>query len=332
MDSPPEIDGNVTLIWIKSLDADNYSFFQSTDNFSEINENLTRLIDGYHNFIYKIENLGEGIFYFKVVAYNEYGFTASNSLKINIQYPPSQITLFNYTQEYCSDGSINLVWTNSTGADNYSVYTSNNFIDTLQNKGILVSEGILKNYFQIDNLTNGDYFFIVIAKNEVGQSISSCIRVKVRRTPSSFILTSDADHPDLNGNFELIWTNSEFAQNYTIFYSNYSKSKINKSVIILCEGFTPSFSWPTYRYSISNWKNGTYFFKVIAYNLYGNYSANCLEIKIEIPKDSVTNPNENDRNRFEINPRFLLILFLIILLGILIFIRTKYRRIIKVRG
>lgn len=322
----PDIDGNITLAWSESLDADNYSIFLSTDYTTEIDENVTRLIDGYFNFTYKIDNLGEGDFYFIVVAYNKYGFTSSNCLKIKVQYVPHEFTLFNYTQNFNSNGCLNLTWTNSIGADNYSVYSHDKFIYDFQNKGVLISNGIPDTFFQINNLTDGDYFFVIIANNEVGQTMSNCIKVKVRRAPSSFVLTTNADQPDSDGNFELIWTRSEFSQNYSIYYSNFSFSDLNENVNILYEGFTPSFLWPTYRYQISNWQNGTYFFKVIAFNLYGNQSTNYLEVVIDIPQDEDENPIEEDRNTFRFEPEVFVLFILIGLLGILIFIRYKYKK------
>ena len=284
LEDMPDIDGNFTLSWSESLDTDNYTLFLSTNYITEINENLTKIIDGYANCTYKVENLAEGTFYFKVVAFNEYGSTSSNCLKTRVKYVPTEFYLYNNTQDFDTDGIINLTWTNSSGVDNYSVYVNNVFIHDFQNKGTLISEGIIDNFFQVGKFTNGDYFFVIFANNEVGQTMSNCIKVKVRRAPSPFTLTSDADQPDRDGNFELIWTNSEFSQNYSIYYSNYSISEFNESVTILYEGFIPSIIWPTYRYSISNWGNGTYFFKVVAYNQYGNQSTNCVEVIVNIPK------------------------------------------------
>lgn len=156
--------------------------------------------------------------------------------------------------------------------------------------------------------------------------MSNCIKVKVRRAPSPFTLTSDADKPDRDGNFELIWTNSEFSQNYSIYYLNYSISEFNKSVTTLYEGFILSIIWPTYRYYISNWGNGTYFFKVVAYSQYGNQSTNCVEVIVNIPKEGDKNIVDKDTNRFQINVEVWLAFILICLLGILIFIRSIYKK------
>ena len=156
--------------------------------------------------------------------------------------------------------------------------------------------------------------------------MSNCIKVKVRRAPSAFNLTTDADQPDENGNFELIWTCSEFALNYSIYYSNYSISKVNESVNILCEGFTPSIIWPTYRFQISDWKNGTYYFKIIAYNQYGNYCSNCLKVIVSIPKENEEDPIDNRNFRFSIEVELVISFILISLLGILIFMRSRYKK------
>ena len=326
LEDMPDIDGNFTLSWSESLDAANYTLFLSTNYITEINENLTKIIDGYANYTYKVENLLEGTFYFKVVAFNEYGSTSSNCLKIRVKYIPTEFYLYDNMQDFITNGIINLTWTNSIGVDNYLVYVNNVFIHDFQNKGTMISEDLIDNFFQIGNFTNGDYFFVIIANNEVGQTMSNCIKVKVRRAPFPFILTTDADQPDLDGNFDLIWTRSKFSQNYSIFYSKHFISELNESVEILYEGFKPSLVWPTYRYDISNKGNGTYFFKIVAYNQYGNQSTNCVEVIINIPKDNDDNIVDEDINRFQINKEIILLFILVCLLGILIFIGSRYKK------
>ena len=86
--------------------------------------------------------------------------------------------------------------------------------------------------------------------------------------PGSFILTSDADNPDIDGSFILNWTESLFADSYSIYR--------NESLLI--EDLPDSQT----QYSISGMDSGTYEFYVKALNEFGNTTSNTITVKIEI--------------------------------------------------
>lgn len=319
----PDPDGNFTLFWEPSIDANNYSLYQSNKTISKINGTIIELINGTTNKSYPLKNLEEGTYYFLVVAYNKYGNTISNCFKIRVQFPPDEFTLNNITQIPNTNGIVNLTWNESRGATNYSIYVHDTYIFNVTLEGTLAAEGINTTFYLIKNLTNDDYYYVIVAINEAGQIISNCIHVRVRRVPTSFELISDAGQPDGDGNFELIWTKSEFAQNYIIYIIN--QSSLNNTIQILYN-FTPSFHWPSYRYKITGWNNGTYNFQVIAFNQYGSSETEWLEVKVSIPKDS-SNQNIGNTNNFpiEIIQQVIISSLFIGLLGGLIFIYMKKR-------
>jgi len=72
--------------------------------------------------------------------------------------------------------------------------------------------------------------------------------------PSSFILDSNANNPDIDGVFLLYWTDSEYANNYSIYQND----------VLLNSGLTELY------YLMENYLNGSYDYKVIAFNNYGN--------------------------------------------------------------
>jgi hypothetical protein len=287
----PDHDGNFTFTWTESFDADNYSIYQSYFPIKELNSSAIEVVSGNTNRIYHFENYIEGVYYFLVIAINEYGNTSSNCIQVTVQFPPAEFELYNLTGTPHIDGIINLTWSPSVGADYYYVFMN----------GSMVDYNIVDEFYTIEGLTNGEYYFEIGAENEAGFTVSNNISTEVHRAPTSFTLTSEADIPvDTDGTFELVWTHSEFALNYTLFMSDSPISIINDSIQELYN-FTPQFEWPTYRYNLchclgTGLTNGTYYFKVIASNQYGYSTTECLEVEVGIPIE----PQERGSNIFDL--------------------------------
>jgi len=94
--------------------------------------------------------------------------------------------------------------------------------------------------------------------------------------PSSFTLTSDAENPDIDGIFNLNWTSSNGAANYSIYAYDKYITEINSSLTLLSDQTATS------PYEI-NVNNGTYYYIVVAHNNYGDVLSNCIEIVVQIP-------------------------------------------------
>jgi len=94
--------------------------------------------------------------------------------------------------------------------------------------------------------------------------------------PDNFYLNSDADSPDLDGNFSLTWTTSQGADNYSVFSSNSSITDIEGGLTLL------AFQNATAPYSITGLPDGTYYYIVAAYNEYGYTLSNCISVKVII--------------------------------------------------
>ena len=87
--------------------------------------------------------------------------------------------------------------------------------------------------------------------------------------PTPFTLTSNADTPDTDDIFTLYWTISEYANKHFLYQND----------ILLDSGLTELY------YSMEIYSNGSYSFKVIAFNNYGDTSSNEIIVDIEIPTD-----------------------------------------------
>lgn len=80
----PDIDGNFTLTWTTSLDADNYSVYLYSGYINSINGSLNLLADEITDLNLELTGYTDGTYYFIVVSHNYYGDTLSNCIQINV--------------------------------------------------------------------------------------------------------------------------------------------------------------------------------------------------------------------------------------------------------
>jgi len=271
----PDLDGNFNLTWTISQGADNYSVFTSNSYITDIDGSLTLLAFQNATSPYSIIGLSNGTYYYIVAAYNEYGYTLSNCINVTIKKePPKLFTLSSSAEEPDPDGDFNLIWTISVGADNYSVFTSSSDITELDGNQTLLSQNATSPYV-ITGLSNGTYYYIVAAYNEYGYRLSNCISVTIIKVaPEPFTLSSNAEFPDPDGDFNLIWTISVGADNYSVFTSNSYITDIDGSVTLL------AFQNATSPYSIIGLSTDVYYYIVAAYNEYGYRLSNCISVTI----------------------------------------------------
>ncbi|MHA2281564.1 MAG: ABC transporter substrate-binding protein [Promethearchaeota archaeon] len=275
----PDTDGVFNLTWSISSGADNYSIYKSESPITYPNDGLTLVANQTAISPYQISGLKTGNHYYVLVAHNESGIKMSNSISVSVLLPaPGNFTLGSDAETPDTDGIFNLTWTASTGADNYSVYTSNSFILEINSSLELLADQNAFSPFLVSNRRTGDNYFIVVAYNETGHSLSNCILVEVQLpTPGDFSLSSDADDPDPDGTFNLIWTNSEGADNYSIYIHNNLITEINGSTTLLKDqtAISPS--------PISELPSGEYYFVVGANNGTGHSFSNCINITVQYP-------------------------------------------------
>ena len=319
-------DGTFSLSWTISLDAVNYSLYQFDKPVVEYNDSLIEIVRGNTNRTYSFITFDQGEYYFIVYAYNEYGNMSSNCIKVRVIYPPQNFALLENEQLPDTDGKVNLTWTESIGANNYSIYSHHSYIHEIDNNGTLVYEGLTNQSYLIEGLENQDIYYIIISENLGGQAQSNCIKVKVRRAPDGFQISTDANDPD-EGTYVIIWTKSNYAANYSVYFSTIFINDLNGDVHILLEGFTPEFDWPTFRFKDTR-STGVYYYKVISFNEYGNYSSECIKITVLVPESSGNSDKKEIEESMEFNFPILteagIIFSLIGVLGAMIYVK-KHR-------
>ncbi len=96
--------------------------------------------------------------------------------------------------------------------------------------------------------------------------------------PRPFNLTSNANLPDLDGNFNLIWTSS-LADKFSIYILGNCSTEISNYLSLLENQTAIS------PYKITDFSSGTYYFIIEATNDYGSTLSNCIEISVHVSSD-----------------------------------------------
>ena len=86
----PDDDGNYTLSWTDSAKADTYSLYWYHNKIIELNQSLTLIESDLTGNSYNVENMQNAVYYYLVVAYNEYGHILSNCECIVVEIPPNE--------------------------------------------------------------------------------------------------------------------------------------------------------------------------------------------------------------------------------------------------
>jgi len=186
--TPSDSDGMFELMWTVADGALAYDVYEYSSQITVINDTLTTLIKNTTDLQLNLDGYSDGTYYFIVVAYNNYGERKSNCIKVNIEIPqlPEPFNLNTDADTPSdSDGEFKLFWTESNNANNYSVYQYSRYITEINGSLTLLSEEITDREFLISGYNNGEYYFIVIAKNNDGTILSNCINVNVVISTSS---------------------------------------------------------------------------------------------------------------------------------------------------
>lgn len=201
-----------------------------------------------------------------------------NGLLTDPPQPPGIFTMSSTAETPDLDGKFNLTWTDSEGADNYSIYMSDKPFTYISKKSDVLAYQTASPPFQM-SLKKGDYYFRVVAYNETGETMSSNdVHVNIPG-PEPFTLSSTAGNPDTDGKFELVWTPSARAENYSVFRCSNNIITINDSLTLFANQTAQS------PFSISGLSNGRYYFAVAAYNEMGYTLSNNVYITIKLPFD-----------------------------------------------
>jgi len=122
----------------------------------------------------------DGIFFF-----DNYGPLLNYTFEFvdtNVEFtyvPPGPLTLSSDAGIPDDDGSFNLSWTAADAALTYSVYEYSDFINQINGSLTLLASGITDLTVPLSDYSGGIYYFVVVAQNDYGDTLSNCIKVEV---------------------------------------------------------------------------------------------------------------------------------------------------------
>ena len=221
-----------------------------------------------------------GTFFYLAGAYNyTLDFVDTNAMLTIIDASPGDFTLSSNAGEPDDNGIFDLTWTAASLANNYSVYRSSSFITEIDGSLTLLADEITDLTLALTGYEDGTYYFIVVAHNNHGDTLSNCIEVNVElpAPPGDFTLSSNAGDPDDNGDFDLSWTTATWANNYSVYRSSSFITEIDGSLTLLGNEITDL------TLALSGYEDGTYYFIVVAHNDNGDTLSNCVEITVDFP-------------------------------------------------
>jgi len=104
-----------------------------------------------------------------------------NDTNADLSYTPDAFTLSSTASEPDDDdGAFDLNWESADGALTYSVYEYSSFINQINGSLTLLASDITDLTLPLSGYSDGTYYFIVVAQNDYGDTLSNCIKVDVQ--------------------------------------------------------------------------------------------------------------------------------------------------------
>jgi hypothetical protein len=265
---------------IDSLYTFNLSIYQN--NFTEI-EYLSHYYFNSTLLSVKFELQPGSIYYILITGDNsgknyQLEFQIFSNLIISVPITP----VLQYIVPYPSiTGNITLNWNDVDGATSYYVYRENTTITSTL--GLIPIANPLTPNFNDNGLSNGTYYYVIVASNASGNSsLSNCENITVAiLPPPSYVpfapnLAPITPNPSTTGNITLSWNPIDGATSYYV----YRETTTFTSTL----GLTPIANPTTTTFQDLGLFNGTYYYAIVATNLSGNSTlSNIQSISITIP-------------------------------------------------
>lgn len=175
---PHSATGAISLSWSHAHRAAGYLVFRHSAPITKDNIDALAHIGSSAVTAYQDTLTTNGLYYYAVVAYNQYGRgNVSNTVGVTVslppppQFPPGAPTLAAISPVVSTNGSIRLSWSGVTGATTYRIYRNASQINTTAGLNF-VAYTTATSY--VDQLTtNGLYWYAVTAANTSGESAAS---------------------------------------------------------------------------------------------------------------------------------------------------------------
>ena len=149
-----------------------------------------------------------GTFHIIEDAYYTYDFRNTN-VEFTYAIPPGPFVLSTNADPADEDGVFDLYWEEADGALTYSVYQYDKFINEINGSLTPLAERIDSLTLPLSGYSEGTYYFIVVAHNNHGDTLSNCLKVDIIFPPSLNITIPDSSSSWEAGTSQYIyWTST----------------------------------------------------------------------------------------------------------------------------
>ena len=176
----PSFTGEISLNWVESQDADNYTIYR---DFSYIN--------GYKESLIEVGNTEEthfndtvsvdAVYYYAVCSSNETGTSDfSNCVSVSVEFPnPTPPTIELTSSNPSTTGEISLNWTENPNGIHYTIYRYTSLITELNSSVTNLYQTPTPGYSE-KILSQGKFYYVVTTTTVNGTSdISNCVSVLI---------------------------------------------------------------------------------------------------------------------------------------------------------
>ena len=247
----PNIDGSIEISWSRPAETQEFFVYRGR-SMTSFDLLTTTTATSYVDTL-----VSDGRYWYEVFAYNPLGVSeSSNVVFVEVMimiYPPSAPTL-NTIQSPDTDGSITLSWSNPVYATGFNIFRSADggayaLFKTLTSTSYAFSE------------IDGSYSYKVNAYNNdgiSGYSNTISVIVNIPVIPNAPVLSTISPSIDTDGTISLFWSKPTGTNSFKVYRSkdggSFSLIKTTTSISYIDSGLS----------------DGTYEYKIIAYNADGD--------------------------------------------------------------
>ncbi|MHA1341874.1 MAG: hypothetical protein ACTSO2_18045, partial [Promethearchaeota archaeon] len=268
----PDYDGNYTVNWNDVDNATIYYLFRATSPITNVS-GMTQIYSG-ANSQYDEINIAPNTYYYAVIASNMYYNTSlSENKSVAVQYP-SVAPVIDPIASPDYDGNYTINWNDVDNATIYYLFRATSPITDVSDMTPIYS-GANSQYDEINIAPNTYYYAVIASNSEKNSTISINISINVNY-PIQQPIFKEYNVKDFDGNYLIEWYNVENATIYYLFRSS--------NPILDVSSMTPLYIGGASNFTESNMPLGTYYYVLIASNLYVNTSLsnNCI-VNISYP-------------------------------------------------
>ena len=232
-----------------------------------------------------------GMYYYAVIARDLVGNSSlSNCVNVTVGVPLTPLLTL-ISPNPCQNGSVSLSWTAQVGTTWKYIFRNTTIITTIA--GLAPIAQIANNTYT-DTLGVGDagtFYYVVLVSSPMGNSsLSNCVNVNV--TVMAPVMNLITPNPDYIRGFTISWSTVPEGTGYYLFgNTSFISSTSGLSALTYVATLASSYNITMY------WVAGTYYFALIASNIFGNSSlSNCVNVTVSVPPTPILDqisPNPN---------------------------------------